>query len=151
MSHPIENILKTTMEELKQMVDVNTIIGSPVTLGADTVIVPVSRVSMGFVSGGGEYGEARPIIHNTEEGSNCDARHPFAGASVAGMNLTPMAFLCVNGSCVKVLPANYCCTWDRVIQLVPQAVQEIERVIKESAAKKKESESEGYESEYAQQ
>ncbi|MDD3920055.1 MAG: GerW family sporulation protein [Eubacteriales bacterium] len=151
MSHPIENILKTTMEELKQMVDVNTIIGSPITLGADTVIVPVSRVSMGFVSGGGEYGEARPVIRNTEDGSDCDARHPFAGASVAGMNLTPMAFLTVTGDCVKVLPAHYCCTLDRIIELVPQTVQEVERLIKEGRSARRKDGMYAGESENAEQ
>ena len=54
MSHPIENMLRTTMEQLKQIVDVNTVIGTPVAVG-DAVILPVARVSLGFLSGGGEY------------------------------------------------------------------------------------------------
>lgn len=55
MSHPVENIMRSTMEQLRQMVDVNTIVGSPVETGSGTVLLPVSKVSMGFVSGGGEY------------------------------------------------------------------------------------------------
>ena len=55
MSHPVENIMRSTMEQLRQMVDVNTIVGSPVETGNGTVLLPVSKVSMGFVSGGGEY------------------------------------------------------------------------------------------------
>lgn len=54
MSHPVENIMRSTMEQLRQMVDVNTIVGSPVETGSGTVLLPVSKVSMGFVSGGGE-------------------------------------------------------------------------------------------------
>lgn len=60
MAHPIENIMKTTMEEIKQMVDVNTVVGTPILTGTETMILPVSKVSVGFFSGGGEYGGAKP-------------------------------------------------------------------------------------------
>ena len=53
MAHPIENIMKTTMEEIKQMVDVNTVVGTPILTGTETMILPVSKVSVGFFSGGG--------------------------------------------------------------------------------------------------
>lgn len=56
MMHPIENIMKSAMEEIKEMVDVNTIIGDPILTGNETMILPVSKVSLGFLSGGGEYG-----------------------------------------------------------------------------------------------
>ena len=59
MAHPIENIMKTTMEEIKQMVDVNTVVGTPILTGTETMILPVSKVSVGFFSGGGEYGGAK--------------------------------------------------------------------------------------------
>ena len=54
--HPVENIMRTTMEQLKEMVDVNTVIGKPILTAGETMILPVSRLSMGFISGGGEYG-----------------------------------------------------------------------------------------------
>ena len=53
--HPIENILQTTMSELKQMVDVNTIVGNPFVTPSGCTIIPISKVSLGFVTGGGEY------------------------------------------------------------------------------------------------
>lgn len=55
--HPVENIMRTTMEQLKEMVDVNTVIGKPILTAGETMILPVSRLSMGFISGGGEYGQ----------------------------------------------------------------------------------------------
>ena len=55
--HPIENIMTTTMENIKEMIDVNTIVGDAVGTSEGTVIIPVSRVSFGFVAGGGEYKE----------------------------------------------------------------------------------------------
>ena len=55
MMHPIENIMKGAMEEIKAIVDVNTIVGDPILTGEETMILPVSKVSLGFISGGGEY------------------------------------------------------------------------------------------------
>ena len=54
MTHPVENIMKTTMEQLKAMADVNTIVGNPILTVGETMILPVSKLSMGFISGGGE-------------------------------------------------------------------------------------------------
>jgi sporulation protein YtfJ len=55
--HPIENIMQTAMSEIKEMVDVNTIVGDPVISTDGATIIPITRVSFGFVAGGGEYGE----------------------------------------------------------------------------------------------
>ena len=53
MAHPIENIMETTMAKLREMVNVNTIVGDPVMITGETMVLPVSKVSLGFVSGGG--------------------------------------------------------------------------------------------------
>lgn len=58
--HPIENIMQTSMTQIKNMVDVNTIVGSPIMTEGETMVLPVSKVSLGFLSGGGEYG-ANPL------------------------------------------------------------------------------------------
>lgn len=129
MTHPIENIMKSSMEHIKQMVDVNTIVGSPIMTGAETMILPVSRVSLGFVSGGGEYGRVSPVRKSVEAVHIEEERYPFAGAAVAGMCITPIAFLSVNNGEVKVLPAHYSCTVDRIIELVPQTIKELEKAI----------------------
>ncbi len=139
MAHPIENIMKTTMEQLKEMVDVNTIIGDPIMTGSDTVIVPVSRVCLGFLSGGGEYGIKGGHGAEGTEAAPRESTHPFAGTSVAGMNLTPMAFLAINAGVVHVLPANYSCTLDRIIQMVPESLRELDRIIKEACSYKHDS------------
>ena len=109
MTHPVENIMKTTMEQLKAMADVNTIVGNPILTAGETMILPVSKLSMGFISGGGEYGPEKrrtPIQKSAEEMDECGC-YPFAGAAVAGMTITPLAFLSVNNGCVKVMPADY--------------------------------------------
>jgi sporulation protein YtfJ len=71
--HPIEELMKTAMESIKEMVDVNTIVGDAVQTVDGTVIIPVSRVSFGFAAGGGEYAKG--------DNKNQDSKFPFAGGS----------------------------------------------------------------------
>ena len=91
--NPIENIMTQTMSNLKNLVDVNNVIGKPV-LSADGVytIIPISKLSMGFLVGGGEY---------SENGKNAD--YPYAGGSGAGISVTPVGFLVCNGLTHKLI------------------------------------------------
>jgi len=134
MTHPVENIMKTTMEQLKAMADVNTIVGNPILTAGETMILPVSRLSMGFISGGGEYGSEKkrtPIQRSAEE-MNEGSCYPFAGAAVAGMTITPLAFLSVNNGCVKVMPADYNTTFDRAVEILPELIGTVEEAVKNS-------------------
>ena len=134
MTHPVENIMKTTMEQLKAMADVNTIVGNPILTAGETMILPVSRLSMGFISGGGEYGTEKrrtPIQRSAEEMNEMNC-YPFAGAAVAGMTITPLAFLSVNNGCVKVMPADYNTTFDRAVEILPELIGTVEQAIKNS-------------------
>ena len=104
MSHPVENIMRSTMEQLRQMVDVNTIVGSPVETGSGTVLLPVSKVSMGFVSGGGEYimGQAATPVKRAGDALDAsEGRYPFAGTAAAGM--------CLRRSLQAKTGARACC------------------------------------------
>ena len=86
MTHPIENIMEKTMTKLSEMVDVNTIVGDPVAVTGESLVIPVSKVSVGFVAGGGEYsaGIQQPIKKAGEAADIIDGKHPFAGAAAAG-------------------------------------------------------------------
>jgi len=130
MSHPIENMMKTTMEQLKEMVDVNTIVGEPMISSTGTMIIPISKVSTGFVSGGGEYCKGEAIKKRRDELEIVeDIRHPFAGTSAAGISLTPVSFVVVDSGTVKVLPAQYDCTIDRLVEMLPRALEETKNFI----------------------
>ncbi len=132
MSHPIENIMQSTMEQLRQMVDVNTIVGEMVETGGGTVLLPVSKVSIGFVSGGGEYGTSKalpPIKRAGEVMDGGDGRYPFAGTAAAGISLTPMAFVSTENGRTRVLPAQYKCGAERLIDLMPEIMAAVERII----------------------
>jgi len=133
MTHPVENIMKTTMEQLKEMADVNTIIGKPILTGSETMILPVSRLSMGFLSGGGEYGSRKSessIQKSTQEMAEYCGNYPFAGTAVAGLTITPLAFLSVNNGNVKVIPADYDTTIDRAVEMLPEIIGTVEKAIK---------------------
>ncbi|MGI6161332.1 MAG: GerW family sporulation protein [Christensenellales bacterium] len=122
----LENIMRTTMTELKQMVDVNTIVGDAVETVYGSVIIPVSNVSFGFVSGGGEYGE----VEYDTSGNSPAGEYPFAGGSGAGVSVNPVAFLVVDERDVKLLPVSYPCTLDRVIEMAPKLLDSIKSMFK---------------------
>lgn len=130
MSHPIENMLTTTMEQLRRIVDVNTVVGSPVAVG-DAIILPVSRVSLGFLTGGGEYeGKNGSVQHCGRTLDDAQTPYPFAGTSVAGMCLSPTAFLTLQDGHVTVIPATCDSTLDRLIDRIPQLLAEAERMVR---------------------
>lgn len=82
--HPIENIMQTSMEQIKRMVDVNTVVGNPIVTAGNTMILPVSKLSLAFLVGGGEYGHMCSAKKAADE-ANRDSRFPFAGTSAVGM------------------------------------------------------------------
>lgn len=126
MQHPIENIMTTTMENIKEMIDVNTVVGQPVLSNDGSTIIPISRVSFGFVVGGGDYASEEPKKPSSE--SDKDKETPFAGGSGAGVTVQPMGFLVINKDQIKMIPAQYYATTvDRVIELVPQLLCDVKK------------------------
>ncbi|MCH5278972.1 MAG: GerW family sporulation protein [Christensenellaceae bacterium] len=125
--HPIENIMHTSMEQIKGMVDVNTVIGDPVVTANQTMILPVSKVSLGFLVGGGEYGNMSTAKKAADEANG--SNYPFAGASAVGMSISPLAFLTVEEGNVRVLPANQKCVTDRLVDMIPHALKGIEKLV----------------------
>ena len=115
--HPIENIITTTMENIRDMIDVDTVIGEPIATADGSTVIPISRVSFGFVAGGGEYGDQRPRAE-----ANPGAEHPFAGGTGAGVTVQPLGFLVTNADQVRLLPAQCYQPIDRIIELIPQAM-----------------------------
>ncbi len=126
MEHPIGNLMQTTLENIKDMVDVNTVIGEPIPTVNGPTIIPVSKVSFGFLAGGGEYDLER--LPDTET--------PFAGGSGAGVSVQPVSFLVVGQDGVKVLPAQQLTAWERAVNCAPQLLEDIRSLLpkKENAA-----------------
>ena len=124
MAHPIGGLMQTTLENMKELVDVNTVIGEPIETSGGATVIPVSKVSFGFVAGGGEYD--LKTLPGTED-------MPFAGGSGAGVSVQPVGFLVVQDGGVSMLPAQYVTAWERAVNCAPQLVQDIRRILNANA------------------
>lgn len=118
---PIQGLMVTAMENLKEMVDVNKIVGDPVETPDGHVIIPVSRISYGFVAGGAEY----ESVGAPNGGPNNQGMFPFGGGSGGGISMKPMAFLVVGPGEVRLLPVDKNAIYDRIVDLAPQALQSL--------------------------
>lgn len=125
-SRPIEGLMKTAMESIKEMVDVNTVVGDAVETNDGTVIIPISQVACGFAAGGGEY-----EFHNGGSGGSGPKHQdiPFGGGSGAGVSVKPMGFLVVRMNDVRLLSVNGNSLAERVVDLAPQFIDKIEGVM----------------------
>lgn len=122
--HPIQGLMKTAMESIKDMVDVNTVVGDPVETPDGSVIIPVSRVSLGFAAGGGEY-EPRGGAAGGQ-GAEMGTALPFGGGSGAGVSVQPVAFVVVGGGQVRLLPVDSRALYDRLVDLAPQILEHLD-------------------------
>ena len=115
--HPISDLMTETMSKIKEMVDVNTIIGSPIVAADGTTVIPVSKVSFGFGAGGGDYGKT-------------DTSH-FGGGAGAGVKVDPVAFLVVKDGLTRVMPVAIpaAATVDRVLDLVPEVLDRVQNFV----------------------
>lgn len=121
--HPIQSLMKTAMESIKDMVDVNTIVGDAVETSDGTVIIPISRVTFGFAAGGGDYEPEEATAHHDG--------HPFGGGSGAGVSVKPVGFLvCSPTSGIRFLPVEGNLMYDRLIDMVPQVLSKIQELMR---------------------
>ena len=123
--HEVENLMISTMENLRDMIDVNTVIGDTVETSDGTCIIPISKVSFGFASAGSEFGEPNIDSKASED------QYPFGGGSGAGVSVKPVAFLIIREDTVRLLPVNYDTTVDRIVDSVPQVLDIVKSFFKD--------------------
>lgn len=124
--HPIEGLMNTTLENIRDMIDVNTIVGDAIAAADGSTVIPVSRVSFGFVAGGGEYPcKAKPTGMDAAGGAGL----PFAGGTGAGVTVQPLGFLVIGQESVRMLPAQCDQPIDRLIELIPQVVGDVKKAV----------------------
>ena len=121
--HPIETLMKTAMESIKGMIDVNTIVGDPVETPDGNVIMPVSRVSCGFAAGGADY------LPDAYKGGAAETL-PFGGGSGGGVSVQPVGFLVVGHDQVRLLPVDANPVFDRLIDMAPAFMEKFQNMIK---------------------
>ncbi|MDD4492996.1 MAG: GerW family sporulation protein [Eubacteriales bacterium] len=131
MSHPIESLMTTAMESIKDMVDVNTIIGDAVQAPDGTVIIPISRVSFGFAAGGGDYNSCckRKAAEDDSEYGVANDKLPFAGGSGAGVSINPVGFMVVGKEQIRLLPIDMNTSIDRILDLIPGLLKKMDEMI----------------------
>lgn len=110
---PLRDVMNSTMEKVREMVDANNIVGAPITTPDGVTLIPISRVSFGFGSGGGDYG--KPGQNN------------FGGGGGAGVKIDPVAFLVIKDGTTRVMPVAVppVSTVDRIVDMAPDIVDKI--------------------------
>ena len=115
MENKIDNLVNNAIKNLSDLVDVNSVIGDPIATTTGTVI-PISKVTVGYLSGGGEYGEVKYFKK--------DENYPFSGGNGAVVSLKPMGFLIDNGKeCRLITIANY--GFEKLLSICEDAIHSI--------------------------
>lgn len=133
--YPIEGLMNTAMNSIKEMVDVNTIIGEPIETSNNVVVIPVSKVNFGFAAGGSEFKgkvEKNNIIIKSEKDDKNEknnVRMPFGGGSGAGVSISPIAFIIIQETGVKLLPVEHNSSLDKLLDLIPDLFDKTNQVI----------------------
>ena len=118
------------MNSIKDMIDVNTIIGEPIETSNNIVIIPISKVSFGFAAGGSEFkGETIDEYTRKDKEEEIQYRLPFGGGSGAGVSINPIAFLVVQENIVKLLPVNYTSTIEKLLDYIPDLLEKTNTVV----------------------
>jgi len=129
--HPISDFTESALQSLRSLVDVNTIIGDPISTADGVVIIPISKVSFGYASGGSDI----PSASQSEI---------FGGATGGGVTIQPLAFLVINGGDVQLLQMQTAdTTGDRIINAVPGLMDKIIGLVKKNKKEKEEPAQEG--------
>ena len=127
-NHPIENLMKTTMEGIRDMVDVNTIVGDAVETKDGSLIIPISKVSFGFASGGSEFSKVKNDLPTT--------KYPFGGGAGAGVSVKPVAFLVIKNDNIRLLPVDQENTYDKLVDSIPQIIDIFKNMFKSDSENK---------------
>ena len=123
MNNNVEGLMGVSVDKIRELVDANTVIGTPIVIGDGVTLIPVSKVSYGFASGGSDLPSK----------SNADL---FGGGAGAGINITPVAFLTVKDGEINLLPVvSKPDTVDRLVSLVPDAVNKVSDLFKKKDEK----------------
>lgn len=128
MSNKISEMLESTISKIREMVDANTVIGTPITTPDGVTVIPVSKISVGIGGGGSAY-----VSKNVNKQDN-----PFGGGTGGGVKVSPVAFLVIKEGSVRVLPipAPANTTADRIIEQVPDLLDKLTDFIDERTEKK---------------
>lgn len=117
-THPINELMSSVMSGLQQMVDVNTIVGTPVETNDGTTIIPISKVGFGFATGGSDFAAGK------------EGTPHFGGGSGAGASITPIGFLVVAKDQIRMIPVTASSSAiDKLVDYIPTAITKVNELI----------------------
>ena len=118
MSNSVPNMLETTLQKIREMVDANTVVGTPITTPDGTTVIPVSKISVGFGGGGSDFGKNQ-------------TNNPFGGGAGGGVQVTPVAFLVIHEGSVRMIPVANAAntTADRLVEMIPDTLDKVSAFI----------------------
>ena len=127
MSQKLPGMLEGTIQKIKEMIDVNSVIGEPITTPDGVTIIPVSKVSVGFGGAGSDFTKGKAV-----SGDN-----PFGGGVGAGVKVTPICFLIVKEGNVRMIPVAQAAntTADRLVEMIPDTLDKISAFIDSKSGK----------------
>lgn len=131
MNHPLPDMMTSTMGKIRDMIDVNTVIGDPITTPDGVTIIPVTKVSIGYGAGGSDF---------ATKNYPANRDNAFGGGAGAGVNITPVAFLIVRGESVRMLPVAEpaSTSMDRLIEQLPDLIDKAEALLDKKRLAKEE-------------
>ena len=126
MENKLHEMMAAAMDKVRNMADTNTIVGQPITTPDGVTLIPISKISVGFGSGGGDYGKP--------------AKDGFGGAAAAGVKIDPVAFLIIKDGITRVMPVAVppVSTVDRIVEMVPDVMDKVEKYFDKKKAKEAE-------------
>lgn len=126
MERPIQSTMETTLKEIRNMVDADTVIGEAITVDINKTVIPFSKVSFGFVSGGGELGDS---VFNKNAKNDENGYLNFIGGGASGVSIKPVGFIVCDDHGIKLLSAEYSSYADRIIDNIPHLIEEIKKIV----------------------
>lgn len=129
MNHPLSEMMSSSMSKIREMVDVNTVIGDPIVIGDGVTIIPVTKVSIGYGGGGSDF---------ATKNYPANRDNAFGGGAGAGVSITPVAFLIVRGENVRMLPVAEPASTsvDRLIEQLPDLIDKAQSFFESRKAEK---------------
>ncbi|MDQ0492055.1 MULTISPECIES: GerW family sporulation protein [Paenibacillus] len=128
--HPIQGLMQTAMENIKAMVDVNTIVGEAVETPDGSVILPISKVGFGFAAGGSDFNVDEEVHTSSAAGNHSGKEgHPFGGGSGGGVSIQPIAFLVVGKQGAQIVPLdNQTHLIEKIIDSTPYLIDKVQSI-----------------------
>ena len=124
-TNKIEEVMRSAMNNLRSLVDIDVVVGKPIISESEMTIIPLTKVTMGFVSGGGEY--------NADLKERKDAEYPFSGGSGGGLSIKPIGFLVIKNKEIELVKIDSKSAIEKLIETVP----EVAKFIGQNFCKKK--------------